>query len=118
MKYIAEYREKYKEEALDPRPGVVIEMLAQAIERAHSTDPAKVARALEGMTYDYLYGPVQMRADNHQLIQPLFISSVAKVDGRDVKFDSDHSGMGWKAERRIEGKDTIMPTTCKMQRPQ
>jgi branched-chain amino acid transport system substrate-binding protein len=118
VKYIAEYREKYKEAAFDPRPGVVIEMLAQAIDRADSTDPAKVARALEGMTYHYLYGPVQMRADNHQLVQPLFITFVARVDGRDVKFDSDHSGMGWKAERRIEGKDTIMPTTCKMQRPQ
>ena len=120
VKYIAGYREKYKylEEDFEPRPGVVIEMLAQAIERAHSTDPAKVARALEGMTYDYLYGPVQMRADNHQLIQPIFITFVAKVDGREVKFDSERSGMGWKVERRIEGKDTIMPTTCRMQRPQ
>ena len=37
---------------------------------------------------------VKMRADDHQLIQPLFISSVAKVDGKEVKFDADHSGMG------------------------
>jgi branched-chain amino acid transport system substrate-binding protein len=70
------------------------------------------------MSYEYLYGPVQMRADNHQLIQPLFIGSVAKVDGKAVKFDWDHSGMGWKMDRRIEGKDTAMSTTCKMERPQ
>ena len=69
------------------------------------------------MSYDWLRGPVQMRADNHQLIQPLFISSVVKVDGKEVKFDADRSEMGWKADRRIEGKDTIMPTTCKMERP-
>jgi branched-chain amino acid transport system substrate-binding protein len=118
VRYIAGYRDKYKEAGLDNRPGVVIEMLAQAIERAHSTDPAKVARALEGMSYGYLYGSVQMRADDHQLIQPIFVTVVARVNGRDVKFDSDHSGMGWKAERRIEGKDTILPTTCKMNRPQ
>ena len=93
-------------------------MLVQAIEQAHTTDSSKVARALEGMTYDSFYGPVRMRADNHQLIQPLFINSIAKVDGRAVKFESDHSGMGWKAERRIEGIDTIIPTTCKMERPQ
>jgi branched-chain amino acid transport system substrate-binding protein len=109
---------KYIAQGLDTRPGVVIDMLAQAIERAHTTDSPTVARALEGMTYDYFYGPVQMRADNHQLIQPLFIHSVAKVDGGAVKFERDHSGMGWKVERRIEGKDTIMPTTCKMERPQ
>jgi branched-chain amino acid transport system substrate-binding protein len=118
VQYIAGYRAKYMDDAFEPRPGVVIEMLAQAIEQAGSTDPAKVALALETMTYDYLYGAVQMRADNHQLIQPLFIVSVARVDGREVKFDSDHSGMGWKADRRIEGRETIMPTTCKMERPQ
>ncbi len=109
-KYISGYREKYKEDYIQSQHGVVIEMLAQAIERARSTDPEKVARALEGMTYEYLFGPVQMRADNHQLIQPLFISSVAKVDGKELRFDADRTGMGWKAERRIEGKDTIMPT--------
>ena len=93
-------------------------MLAQAIDRARSIDPEKVARALEGMNYDWLYGNVQMRADNHQLVQPLFISSVAKVDGKKLRFDADRTGMGWQVERRIEGKDTMMPTTCKMERPQ
>jgi len=117
-KYIGGYRDKYKEDYIQSQHGVVIEMLALAIERARSTDPEKVARALEGMTYEYLFGAVQMRADNHQLIQPLFISSVARVDGKELKFDADRTGMGWKAERRIEGKDTVMPTTCKMERPQ
>ena len=76
-----------------------------------------MARALEGLSYDWLFGTVQMRADNHQLIQPLFISSVYKADGKDVRFDADKSGMGWKSERRIEGKDTMLATTCKMERP-
>jgi branched-chain amino acid transport system substrate-binding protein len=116
-KYLTGYRDKYKEDYIQSQHGVVIEMLAQAIERAQSADPAKVAYALEGMTYDYLWGPVQMRADNHQLIQPLFISSVSKVDGKEIKFDQDKTGFGWKAERRIEGKDTSMATTCKMERP-
>ena len=118
MKYIGGYREKYKEDYIQSQHGVVIEMLAQAIDRARSIDPEKVARALEGMNYDWLYGNVQMRADNHQLIQPLFISSVAKVDGKKLRFDADRTGMGWQVERRIEGKDTMMPTTCKMERPQ
>jgi branched-chain amino acid transport system substrate-binding protein len=95
--YVTGYRDKYKEDLILPQPGMVIEMLALAIDRARSTDPEKVARAL---------------------IQPLFIDSVAKVDGKEIKIDWDHSGMGWKTERRIEGKDTIMPTICKMERPQ
>lgn len=118
LKYLGGYRDKYKEDYIQSQHGVVIEMLAQAIDRARSSDPEKVARALEGMNYDWIYGNVQMRADNHQLIQPLFISSVAKVDGKRLRFDADRTGMGWQVERRIEGKDTMMPTTCKMERPQ
>ena len=63
-------------------------------------------------------GEVVMRADNHQLIQPLFISTYSKVDGTDVKFDVERTGNGFKTDRRIEGKDTMLPTTCKMERPQ
>jgi branched-chain amino acid transport system substrate-binding protein len=108
----------YIKKGLDARPGVTINMLAFAMEKARSADPRKVAQALEGMNYFYFYGPVQMRADNHQLIQPLFINSPAKVDGRVVKFESEHSGMGWKVERRIEGRNIAMPTTCQMARPE
>jgi len=117
-KYLGGYRDRYKEDYIQSQHGVTIEMLVLAIDKARSTDPIKVARALEGMSYEWLYGPVQMRADNHQLIQPLYIASVQKVDGKDVKFDHDKTGMGWKAERRIDGKDTVMSTTCKMERPQ
>ena len=72
---------------------------------------------MEGMKIDEDAGEVSMRADNHQLIQPLFISTYTKVDGKDVKFDVERTGNGFKTDRRIEGKDTIMPTTCKMNRP-
>ena len=116
-KFFSQHREKYKEDYLNIQQGVVIEMLARAIDQAHSSDPEKVARALEGMTYEYLNGNVYMRADNHQLIQPINISSVEKIDGKRVKRDWDHSGMGWKVDLRVEGKDTILPTTCKMERP-
>ena len=117
-KYMEGYRKQYNEDYLTVQQGMVIEMFVQAIDRGRSTDPEKIARALEGMTYDYFFGPVQMRADNHQLIQPLFLRSVAKVDGKEVKVDWDHTELGWKVEHRTEGKDTILPTTCKMERPQ
>lgn len=111
------YRKKYKEDYLNVQQGVVIEMLARAIDKAGSVDPGKVARALEGMSHDYFYGTLQMRADNHQLTHPIFLTSVAKTDNRDVSRDWDHSGMGWKVEHRTEAADTILPSTCKMERP-
>ena len=118
IKYIEAYRNQYKEDLIFQTPATAMRMLASAIERSKSVDPEKIARALEGMKYEDLAGEVVMRADNHQLIQPLFINSFARADGKDVKFDWDHSGLGFKTERRIEGRDTIMPTTCKMERPQ
>jgi branched-chain amino acid transport system substrate-binding protein len=96
---------------------IAVEMLAKAIDQAKSTDPAKVGKALEGMKIAGPAGDVSMRADNHQLIQPLFISTYSKANGKDVKFDVERTGNGFKTDRRIEAKDTAQPTTCKMTRP-
>jgi branched-chain amino acid transport system substrate-binding protein len=114
------YEKKFpnaKEDLFFTTHRMALEMLAKAMELTKSTDPAKVAQALEGMKFDDDTGEVSMRADNHQLIQPLFISTYAKVDGKEVKFDVERTGNGFKTDRRIEGKDTVMPTTCKMKRP-
>jgi branched-chain amino acid transport system substrate-binding protein len=43
-----------------------------------------------------------MRADNHQLVQPLFISSFVKAGGKGVKYDVERTGMGFKTEGRVE----------------
>lgn len=94
-----------------------LEMLAKAIDQAKSTEPANVARALEGMKYQAVNGAVEMRADNHELVQPLFISSFVKVGTRGAKYDVERTGMGFRTEARIEAKDTALPTTCKMERP-
>ena len=62
-------------------------------------------------------GEVTMRADNHQLIQPIFIASYVKADGPTVKFDAEHTGNGFRVDYRVEAIDTVLPTTCKMERP-
>jgi branched-chain amino acid transport system substrate-binding protein len=96
---------------------MAIDMLARAMDAAKSTDPVKVGKALEGMKMQHAAGEVTMRADNHQLLQPLFVSTYSKVDGKDVKFDVERTGNGFKTDRRVEAKDTMLPTTCKMTRP-
>jgi len=95
----------------------VVEMLAQAIETAKSTDPLKVALALEGMKFQTFTGEVSMRADNHQLLQPMFISTFTKAGKPGVKFDLERTGLGFRTDGRIEAKDTATETSCKMQRP-
>jgi len=114
------YRERYKDVKDDyywTTQYLALEMLAKAMDQARSVDPVKVAKALEGMKFEGDSGEVMMRADNHQLIQPLYVSTYSKVDGKEVKLDVERTGNGFKTDRRVEGKDTVMPTTCKMERP-
>jgi branched-chain amino acid transport system substrate-binding protein len=111
------YRKKYKEDFANIQQSTTIDMLVQAINQARSDDPKAVALALENMTLDHFYGPVKMRADNHQLIQPLFLTSVSKVNGREVNLDWERTGLGWRVEHRIDGQETHLPTICKMDRP-
>lgn len=94
-----------------------MEMLAKAMETTRSTDPLKVAYALEGMKFPSFTGEVTMRADNHQLLQPMYISSFTKAGTAGAKFDMERTGFGFRSEGRIDAKDTATPTTCKMQRP-
>jgi len=120
-KLVMAYKQKFpdtKDDLYFTTHILAVEMLAKAMDQAKSTDPAKVGKALEGMKFAGPAGEVTMRADNHQLIQPLFISTYSKVDGKDVKFDVERTGNGFKTDRRIEGKDTVQATTCKMTRPE
>ncbi|HEX4987011.1 MAG TPA: branched-chain amino acid ABC transporter substrate-binding protein [Burkholderiales bacterium] len=93
-----------------------VNALVAAMEKAGSADPDKVAPALENLKFEDDSGEVYIRPDNHQLIQPLYVSTLVKANGRDVKFDVEKTGLGFRTDARIEGKDTVMPTTCKFQR--
>jgi len=90
------------------------EMYAAAAKKAQSNEPVKVAKALEGMKMSTSLGEVEMRSDNHQILQPLYVSTLSKG----VKYDSEDSGFGWKTDAKVDGKATALPTTCKMDRPQ
>ncbi len=111
-----EYKKRYKEDWGFLPIKYTIDMWAKAIHKAGSADPVKVARALEDMRYDAGVGEAVMRADDHQITEPMFVATFAKVGGS-VKYDADETGYGWRVDTRIEAKDNILPTTCKMERP-
>ena len=120
-KFFLGYQEKYSDGGQVPyyygRIGTTMNMLAAAIEKAGNTNPKDIAYALEGMEYESPYGTVLMRADDHQLIQPLYLSIYAKAGEGTVKYDAENSGVGFKTLKRIEAAATAMPTTCQMERP-
>ena len=95
----------------------VVEMLAGALDKAGTSDPVKVAYALEGLKYAGPSGASYMRAEDHQMIAPLFILSLVKAGQPGVRHDEEKTGYGWKTEAFIDAKDTVPPVRCQMERP-
>jgi len=99
------------------RMPLMIEMLAGALTRAGSADPVAVARALEGMKFDNGFHASTMRAQDHQLIQPLYMMEMDRAGTPGVKFDNEGSGYGFRTLRAVPADRTAPPTTCAMERP-
>ncbi|MBN8475918.1 branched-chain amino acid ABC transporter substrate-binding protein [Sulfuritalea sp.] len=95
----------------------MVQMVAQAMNTAKSTDPKAVALALEDMRMPVDTGEVWMRKSDHQAMQPLYISIFSKADGKTVKHDSEGTGYGWKTLATISQRDSQLPTSCIMERP-
>ena len=92
-------------------------MLAAAADKAKSLEPLKIALALEGMEFEvYNGGKGYMRKDDHQFFQPMYIASFGELTNGEP-FDEENTGWGWKVVATIETAQTILPTTCKMTRP-
>lgn len=110
-----------RDDYLHARMQALVELLAQAMEKARTTDAAAVARALEGLSLDAgaLGGVHQgsMRAADHQFQQPLVVSLMDKAGTPGVKHDVEGSGYGFRTVRRFDARAVELPHSCRMTRP-
>ncbi|NMM28630.1 MAG: branched-chain amino acid ABC transporter substrate-binding protein [Glaciimonas sp.] len=114
------FRQRYaqpEDDYVHLRMHLMIEMLVNAIEKAHSTEAAAVATALEGARFANAFHSAAMRASDHQLIQPLYVSVMQKLADGSIRFDNEGSGFGFKTELYLSGPATALPTSCRMARP-
>jgi branched-chain amino acid transport system substrate-binding protein len=111
-----EFKKKFNEEWYALATHTSLTMLADAMMRTGSTDPLKVAYAMEGAKMASLHGDIEMRAADHQLLQPLWISSWTKVGGQN-KHDVEKTGYTWKTEVAFPTFVASQPTSCVMKRP-
>jgi branched-chain amino acid transport system substrate-binding protein len=110
-------RAKYDMGLLYPRAVNEMRMLAAAIVEAKSTEPAKIAAKLEGMKFGVFDGGDGfMRADDHQFFQPIYIMSFGERTASEP-FDEEKTGWGWRLVAKVDTADTVLPTVCKMRRP-
>ncbi|NWN91802.1 branched-chain amino acid ABC transporter substrate-binding protein [Marinobacter adhaerens] len=89
-------------------------MLKAAIEEVgNAEDVDAIARALEGMEFESPTGTITMRAKDHQILQPMYIS----VMDTDAKYDADNSGVGYRTVAEIPVEQATVETSCNMKRP-
>jgi branched-chain amino acid transport system substrate-binding protein len=66
---------------------VALQLLDAAADKAGSADPSKTGQAMAGLSIDSIQGPVQMRAQDHLLLQPLTtvqVQNAPNLVGRDT----------------------------------
>lgn len=116
---ILDYQAKYKTNAdlAYLPPFRTVEMLAAAISKAGTTDPVKVAHALEGAHFAGPTGDSWMRAEDHQIIAPIYVMSFVKAGQPGAKHDIEGTGYGWKTEAVLAPNDVLPPVRCQIERP-
>jgi len=99
------------------RMQLMIEALAQAIERAGSSDALAVAHALEHADVTLAGRRGRMRAGDHQFQQPLVVGVMERQGAPGVPFDVEGSGYGFRVVREISAAQAEQPFSCRMVRP-
>lgn len=113
------FRERFprpQDDYVHLRMQLLIEALAQAIERAGGTEPRAVALQLERADVTLAGQRGRMRAADHQFQQPLTVGVMDRVGTPGVAFDVEGSGYGFRVVRQLSADGAAMPHGCRMAR--
>jgi branched-chain amino acid transport system substrate-binding protein len=113
------FRARYPRPADDyvhMRMQLMIEALAQGIEKAGSTEAAALAQALEQGSVTFAGQSGTMRAADHQFQQSLVVGVMERLGSPGVKFDVEGSGYGFRVVRSVPAAQAELPHACKMTR--
>ncbi len=115
-KWMNEFRAKYKDDFYTGSTIRIFETLGAAMAKAKSTDPVKVAAALEGIKVKSFNGEVEIRKADHQLQQPLYVSVWQKADKK-YPYSPENTGMTLAPLKEYPSYVSSTPTSCQMKRP-
>ncbi len=111
-----EFKKKFNDDFYTFQTYLGIQMLAQGMANAKSTDPVKVATSMSGMSFKGLGNEVTMRKLDHQLQQHLYISKWTKATAKDP-YSEENTGFNFAPIKTLEPFVSSTPTTCQMKRP-
>jgi branched-chain amino acid transport system substrate-binding protein len=115
-KWMNEFKTKYNDDFYTGSTIRIFETLGAAMAKAKSTDPVKVAAALEGISVKSFNGEVQMRKTDHQLQQPLYMTVWQKAGGK-YPYSPENTGMTLVPLKEYPNYVSSTPTSCQMKRP-
>jgi branched-chain amino acid transport system substrate-binding protein len=113
---MGEFKKKFNDDMYTTDVYTVYAMLSEAFVRTKSTDPVKVAAAMEGMKFKSFNGDVEMRKADHQLQQGLWITRWQKADAKNP-YSPENTGYTLAPVKYYEPYVSSTPTTCQMKRP-
>jgi branched-chain amino acid transport system substrate-binding protein len=111
----AEFKKKFNDDYYTYATYNGIKLLGAAIAKAGSTEPAKVAKALEGLSVNSFAGDVTMRASDHQLQQTMFITKWQKA--KKGEYSVENTGYTFVPIKQLDPYVSSTPTSCQMKRP-
>ena len=112
-----EFKQKYNDDFYTGSIYRILESLGQGMAQTKSTDPLKVAAALEGMKWKSIFGgEVEMRKSDHQLQQSLYITVWRPVGGK-FTYSIENTGMTLATVAEYPPYVSSTPTSCQMKRP-
>ena len=112
----SEFKKRFNDDYYSEATYTALVMLSQGMANAKSTDPVKVAQAMEGLKFKSFNGEVEMRKTDHQLQQPLFITQWAAMDAKNT-YDVEKTGMTFVPVKAFDAYVSSTPTSCQMKRP-
>jgi len=114
--WAAEFKQKYNDDITTYQPARIFEALGQAMAQVKSTDPVKVAAALEGLKFKSFNGDLEIRKADHQLLQPLYMAVWQKADAK-YPYSPENTGMTLAPVAEYPPYVSSTPTSCQMKRP-
>ena len=115
-KWQAEFKQKFNDDFYTGSVISIYKALGEAMAKAKSTDPVKVAAALSGLKFNSYHGEVEMRKTAHQLQQPLWITVWQKADKK-FSYSPENTGMTLAPVKDYPSYVSSTPTSCQMKRP-
>ena len=111
-----EFKKRFNEDLYTSAAYTAYAILSESFAKAKSTDPVKVAVAMDDIKFKSFNGDVAMRKTDHQLQQGLYISRWEKAVGK-FPVDAENTGHTFVPVKYYEPYVASTPTSCQMKRP-